>query len=165
MSLVGWPTPPAFEFREVWSVVADIQHPPTDVYQTIYYPEWAQRFYRASLTGARIIVEYAEQVDDGSADFRGDLLQALGDFGFHTSEMEFRLHPPKHQKYGKLVPLPAAVREEFLLAMTDQYNLYSVGRFATWRQILLDDVVKDVGKVSTWITQRNAYQRRLETGR
>jgi hypothetical protein len=164
MSLVGWPTPPAFEFREVWSVVATIIEPLVDVYQTVYYPEWGQPFYRASITGARLIVEYAEDPTKSGADPLTDTQGVLGDFGLSVGTV-CGLHTVKHQKYGKLVPLPAAVREEFLLAMTDQYNLYSVGRFATWRQILLDDVVKDVRKVATWITQRNAYQRRLETGR
>jgi hypothetical protein len=163
MTMVGWPEAPTFEFREVWSATFDVREPPTDVYQTIYYPEWSQPFYRASLTGARLILEYAEQPAAMGANTNADARSALSDFGILSPDLV--AHPTKHQKYGKLVPLPDRARQEFMLAMTDTYNLYSVGRFATWRQVLLDDVVHDVAKVATWITQRSSYQRRLDVGR
>jgi hypothetical protein len=90
-----------------------------------------------------------------------NVTDVLTDFGIPSSAT-FSVNPPKRQEYGKLVPLDKQERQTFILAMTDQYNCYSVGRFATWRQILLDDVVQDVRRVETWITQRSEYERRLD---
>jgi hypothetical protein len=65
-------------------------------------------------------------------------------------------------KYGKIVPLETEVRREVLRAITDQTCIYSLGRFATWRQVLLDDVVDDVLKIEGWMTSKSsAYQRAL----
>jgi hypothetical protein len=156
MKIVGWDNP-GFEWRPIWSVTATVTSPTVDLYQTVYYPEPDTAWYRASFTGARLILEYAKDPGDDWAD---DLTRVLRDLGLDHAAIT--AEHPKRQEYGKLLPLPDAVRQEFILAMTDEYNLYSVGRFATWRQILLDDVVKDVRLVERWITQRNSYQRRLE---
>jgi hypothetical protein len=171
MSIVGWPGA-NFRWRPIWSVRVDIQRPVTDVYQTVYYPEAEAPYYRASMTGDTLIIEYL--IDpDGMADslnratrvvtpiITKNVTDVLTDFGIPSSAT-FSVNPPKRQEYGKLVPLDKQERQTFILAMTDQYNCYSVGRFATWRQILLDDVVQDVRRVETWITQRSEYERRLD---
>lgn len=155
MSLVNWPTLPQFRYRAIWSVTAELPRI-VDVYQTIYYPG-PQPYYRASITGSRLILEYAEETGTPDKDHAREVLE---DFGL--SGIRYDLHDAKRQEYGKLLPISEAQRQEFILAMTDQYNIYSVGRFATWRQILLDDVVKDLHHVERWITQRNSYHRRLE---
>jgi hypothetical protein len=158
MRMVGWDAP-GFRWRAIWSVTITVRSPRADAYQTIYYPDPHVPWYRASITGHKIIVEFTEDpvyLQPPSWNI------ILDDFGF-PADVGIAISEPKRQEYGKLVPLPDAAREEFILAMTDQYNLYSVGRFATWRQILLDDVVQDVKKVERWITQRSSYHRRLHT--
>jgi hypothetical protein len=50
----------------------------------------------------------------------------------------------KHQLIGKMVPIDDHLRKEFMHHATSRYNIYSLGRFATWRPILLDDVVDDL---------------------
>jgi hypothetical protein len=45
--------------------------------------------------------------------------------------------------------------------MTDKFGVYSVGRYATWRQILLDDVVRDIEIVEGFVTQRDGYKKKL----
>jgi hypothetical protein len=171
MKLVDWPGT-QFRWRPIWSVVVDLQQPLVDVYQTIYYPEPDVPFYRASLTGNKLIIEYLAEpkgisdahVRTGAGPFSGYAGHAAGimtDFGL-PHDATFTVSPPKLQQYGKLVPLDKRECQTFILAMTDQYNCYSVGRFATWRQILLDDVVQDVRRVETWITQRTDYERRLD---
>lgn len=157
MKLVGW-EPPAFSWRPIWSVTVSFSRPKIDLYQTIYYPEPGVPWYRASITGNHIIIEYTSEPPEFES-----IAEIFDDFGIPGSEtILYHASKPKRQEYGKLLPLPESVRQEFILAMTDEYNLYSVGRFATWRQILLDDVVSDVRRVETWITQRNSYQRRLD---
>jgi len=67
------------------------------------------------------------------------------------------------QKYGKITPIDEKIRQEFIFEMTTRYNLYSVGRFATWRQLLLDDVVGDIQKVEQFIRGNSDYHRKMKT--
>jgi hypothetical protein len=170
MQMVGWPGA-KFRWRPIWSIIVHVQRPLVDVYQTIYYPEPDAPYYRASMTGDKLIIEYL--VDPGARPIVNQSTRTehnaitrhvdsvLEDFGIPT-DATYTVSPPKRQEYGKLVPLDKQERQTFVLAMTDEYNCYSVGRFATWRQILLDDVVQDVRRVETWITQRTDYERRLD---
>ena len=156
MKIVGWDGSTfAFSYRPVWSLTATIPVPRVDIFQTIYYPEPDMPCYRASFTGNRLIIEYMDDPAEYTA-----VLEVLADFGL-TTEVEGMSITIKRQEYGKLLPMNETARQEFILAMTDEYNLYSVGRFATWRQILLDDVVNDVHVVEQLISQRSTYQQRL----
>lgn len=161
MKLAGWDNP-GFQWRPVWSQTVDLG-PGIDVYQTIYYPEPDAPQYRASITGSKFIIEW---MNDPRSTFP-DIIGALEDFGINMLERadDPKIYAVKRQEYGKLLPLVNDdVRKEFILAMTDEYNIYSVGRFATWRQILLDDVVHDITHVETMISQRSAYYHRLHNG-
>lgn len=166
MEIAGWPDKPEFTYRAVWSVTVHIENPPVDVYQTIYYPEPDVPYYRASLTGSRLIMEFFR--DPAPEDDRSMVSistgQVLRDFGLPT-DLRASYGLPKHQRFGKLMPMDDRKRQEFILAMSDEFNVYSVGRFATWRQILLDDVVSDVRTVEKMITQRSTYQRRLSSAK
>ena len=71
------------------------------------------------------------------------------DFGFRVKKLTNIL--TTKQKYGKIRPIDENVRQNFIYTLTEKYNIYSVGRFATWRQLLLDDVVKDIQLVEEFI--------------
>ena len=163
MDMVNWPDQPAFPHCEVWS--STVLLPETvDVYQTIYYPG-REPYYRASITGRRLIIEYMSHPDvaneDGSPET--DVTDVLCDFGLDGGVDPSSIPGPdiKYHKYGKLLPVDEDVRRAFILAMTDQYALYSLGRFATWRQLLLDDIVHDVKVIEGFIAQRSRYTQRL----
>lgn len=159
MDFVHWKDKPVFDYKSIVSLRAKIDRPDTDLYQTIYYPDINLPFYRASITGSELIVEYpAKRLH--SEDVESDVQYVMKDFGMQNiATWSFVAY--KDQKYGKLMPIEDdEARRRFILSMTDKYNVYSLGRFATWRQILLDDVVKDVGQIKQWITQRDGYSRR-----
>jgi hypothetical protein len=61
------------------------------------------------------------------------------------------------QKYGKISPVEDAVRKQLLFQLTHEHNIYSLGRFATWRNILLDDVVDDIGAIKKLLKANSAY--------
>ena len=61
------------------------------------------------------------------------------------------------QKYGKIAPIDDAVRKQLLFRLTHEHNIYSLGRFATWRNILLDDVVDDITMIKKLLKANNAY--------
>jgi hypothetical protein len=154
MKLVGWKTVPKFESRKVWSVRATLDR--CDVYQTIYYPDPELECYRASITGNLLIVECLScpvQLDKV-------LWRVMGDFGIVKPAKRIEV---KEQEYGKLIPPddPSELRR-FVLFLTDQYRIYSLGRFATWRQILLDEVVNDIHVIERLIEFRDGYRANLE---
>jgi hypothetical protein len=145
-----------FKFKPVWSARSIIRIPTVRLCQTIYYPG-IEQFYRASITGQQLILEYTEEPRDVDADMR----EVLGHFGiWPLMGIAWETPDVKLQKFGKLLPIPEEERQRFILAMSDRYNIYSLGRFATWRQILLDDVAHDVEVIENFISQRSSFSRR-----
>ena len=47
--------------------------------------------------------------------------------------------------------------------MTNKYKIYSVGRFATWRQLLLDDLINDLKMIDSFITSDSNYSRLIHS--
>lgn len=123
--------PPEFSYAQIavrrWHV------PKADVFQTVYFSDPDTTLYRASMTGDLLIAEYMQAADDY------DLFQAFG-----LSEKDCRLHDRNKQRYGKIAPIDERWRRAFILNASMQHNVYSLGRFATWRNILADDVLHDI---------------------
>jgi hypothetical protein len=128
-----------------------------DVHQTVYFPDPDIPLYRASITGDLVIAEstpalfnetipttralFSKADDDNTALF--DLLNAAFgvDMDSATSLGE------TEQKYGKIAPVPDDARKQILFKLTHDHNIYSLGRFAIWSNILLDDVANDIAVV------------------
>lgn len=169
MKIVGWSDVPAFKYQQITSLTADIIAPDIDVYQTIYYPYDNIPAYRASITGRRLIIEFIyNSLFDFNSCSEKDLELSAKTYLMHfigsrvSGAARLENIKFKHQKYGKLISSTGKLGKEFILAMTDLYRIYSLGRFATWRQILMDDVVKDVRVIEQLIDQRDSYGRRLK---
>jgi hypothetical protein len=139
-----------FEFAKSPIRVARYRLPKgTQAYQTIYFPEESLRAFRASITGDLLIVESMTGAPlfefswGMGADLEIDMVTAA--FGIDYADLEDL--GAVDQKYGKIVEVPRAQREAILYELTRDFNVFSIGRFATWRNILLDDVVKDIAMV------------------
>ena len=118
--------------------------PACDVYQTIYFPDPDLSLYRASITGRTLIVEFAgsEAPDD-----RAECYVAIGDaFGLRFT-LGWKALDEVKQHYGKIAEIDEDARRRILFRLTHEHQIFSLGRFATWRNILLDDVVKDIDVV------------------
>ncbi len=155
IEMVGWQQDPGFSFRTIWTI--NLQLPNCEVYQTIYYPEAAKPQYRASITGGKLTIECSLSPENPGSVVK----EVLGDFGIQARYESMTLYT-REQKYGKLAPLsnPEAARS-FILYLTERYRIYSLGRFATWRQLLLDSVVHDIGVIERLIECRDGYSRAL----
>lgn len=125
-----------------------------DVYQTVYYPKDDTSVYRATLTGEDLILE---SIGDLS---HNHVCNVLDSFGLLTTDLDIESdgayidldkHIQSTQQYGKISPIDDKARREFMLKLTMEHNIYSVGRFACWRNILLDDVYEDNFKIRTMI--------------
>ena len=60
------------------------------------------------------------------------------------------------------MPIDDKIRKDFIYTLTEKYNIFSVGRFATWRQLLLDDVVNDISVIERLIANNSNYNFRKE---
>lgn len=129
------------------------------IYQTVYFPTWKYGLYRASITDDLLILEFVRDTEDND-EWIADVTRAFWLDPAVRGVIENRLADAEQhrgiigtQKYGKITPLPSSVRKALLLYLTAQFNIYSIGRFATWRNILLDDVVRDARLVKGMMTQ------------
>lgn len=148
VGLTNEPTPMNIRFRHEPIVVKRWRLAEHEVFQTIYFPSPQTSLYRASVTGDLLIAEYAGASDD--YDF-------FAAFGLDPSEA---LPIEKvSQRYGKIAPLEDdAWRKAFIFNLTSQRAIFSLGRFATWRNILMDDVLKDIGVLKK-LMNSSAYDR------
>lgn len=121
-----------------------------DVFQTVYFPERHLDVYRASITGNLLIVESKSDTYSGEDEYAVNCA-----FGLHQEQAQ----PIERvqQKYGKIAPIDEALRKQILFKLTHDHRIYSLGRFATWRNILLDDVVDDIAAIKRLVKANNSY--------
>lgn len=150
---------PTFSSREGWTLKARIAQ--CEAYATLYVPNPAYPFHRVSITGDQLIVELSgeghnplnnEMIAYTAAYLMGLKPREEGDD--HTL-FDIEVH---QQKYAKIIPIDERQRKMFMAFATDNYNIFSLGRFATWRPgLLLDDLVKDVLLIEKWIKDGSNY--------
>lgn len=128
-----------------------------DLYQTIYFPDNRLKVYRASITGSLLIVESI----DGPTGVQ-DLEVVRSVFGLGLREVLWETPDHSVQQYGKITPLDTALRQAILLRLSHEYNVFSLGRFATWRNLLLDDLPQDADRIRG-LLRMSEYERRLES--
>lgn len=173
MDLLEWGERPQFGFVHGFNLKAKIRK--TEAYCSLYVPNPEYLFNRISITGDELIVEYSfpsatkEEVlasyglwDKGViATELNKALMLLGIREYYCNDEDsFIVGEPelKLQQYSKILPIDEILRREFLHWATDEFNIFSLGRFATWRPgLLLDDLVKDIRLIESWISTQNKY--------
>ena len=106
------------------------------VYQTVYFPFADTPVYRASITDSTLIVESVEEPTPGH------MYRVFAAFGLEWNPSAIYSTTP--QEYGKILDIERLKRRHLMAKLSDDYGIYSLGRFATWRNILLDDVADDI---------------------
>jgi len=134
--------------------------PDCDVYQTIYFPDPAMGMYRASITGSLLTIESVAMVPSNTDIPQVELETALEAFGikYVTTTPERISHK---QSYGKILPVDNLARKALLHRLTQDWGIWSLGRFGTWRNILLDDVYEDIAHIRR-MQQQTLYDYSLE---
>lgn len=127
-----------------------------DVFQTIYFPHPETGLYRASITGDTLICESMMDYE-GEPDDELQLFEILEAFGLKGSVDPI---DTVEQRYGKIAPVDEQTRRGTLFDLTHLHKVYSLGRFATWRNILLDDVVQDIEVIKRLMKSGSAYDHR-----
>lgn len=134
----------SLEFKHSSIIVDRFHVQDCDVFQTLYFPHPQFAVYRATLTGDLLTVESYKQCSSA------ELNMVLIAFGLTASSIvPFEVGHKQH--YGKIVPVPDGERKALLHLLTQQFGIYTLGRFGVWKNILLDDVFDDISVVRKMI--------------
>jgi hypothetical protein len=109
--------------------------------------------------GDIVISEFVRKPDSAIGPHLMSVL--LDDFGIKPESIVDMKQ--SEQYYGKIRPIDEDLRKQFIFEMTTKYGIYSLGRFATWRQLLLDDVVDDLQHIERFIRARSDYARLMHS--
>jgi len=108
-----------------------------DMYTTVYYPDDDISVYRASITGKTLIIESKDEIDN---EYLGIVLKSMGlDSSIIEIEMGNHIQP-----MGKLSDVNDSERRVMIYKMSHDHGVFSLGRFALHKNILLDDVAHDI---------------------
>lgn len=136
---------PSFSYAPI--VVRRWRIPNADVFQTVYFPSTDTSLYRVSITGDLLIAEYVEKEDDYY------FWDALGIAPADVESIE-----TTKQRFGKIAKIDELWRKRFIFELSHRYGIFSLGRFGTWRNLLMDDVLKDIGVIKKLINT-SSYER------
>ena len=153
MNIVGWKDVPTFKIKPIWVIKAVVNQVDSCINQTIYFPG-CEPYYRATLSGGKLIIECSREPEIGTTIIKKVLV------AFGIESWSFAVESKTEQKFGKITKIDDDIRKAFMYHMTQKYGVYSLGRFATWRNILLDDVIDDCLKIKTMINS-NEYEQKL----
>lgn len=150
------------EFHSAKIITTSAEVPNSGVYQTVYFPSDAYGLYRATLAGTQLTCEWTgdESAATGDVDLAcRDVAEA---FGYEplfdaVSQSLGNFHT---QTFGKLLPIDENLRKTLVSQLTQRCGIYSLGRFATWRNILLDDVVHDAAVIKR-LASASFYERQI----
>jgi NAD(P)-binding Rossmann-like domain len=116
-----------------------------DAYVSVLFPG-PEPYSRATITGDQLIIEFPGSLKENYS--LDNVYEHLGIYGAIKSNDNF-----KKQDYFKIIDIEDADRKKFQRWATVNHNVYSLGRYATWRpKLLLDDLVQDIRKIEGWIT-------------
>lgn len=126
-----------------------------DIYQTYYYTDPDLLPYRASLTKDILIIESRWEIKSE------DIYEVLRSFGLTGIDYEIEINNYE-QPNGKMTKIDESKRRQIIFELTHKFNIYSLGRFAVWRNLVLDEVYDDIFKIRRMINEDNYGKLRIE---
>lgn len=152
MKLLMYPVIPSFEWRPGYVVKGKVAN--CDAFVSLLIPDPDIRFSRVSITGDELIIEFTGEMPADIEDqpkLNGIIASAATILGLRPTTMISNVECHA-QRYAKIAPINDDERKAFMHWATDKFNIYSLGRFATWRpNLLLDDLVNDIRLIDRWI--------------
>lgn len=129
---------PEFNGRKPKPIMVSRYHiPDCDVFMTYYFTDPTIGVYRASIDGGTLIIESMWEITDD--DYK-EVKRAFGLTGMILKPIVENFQ----QHNGKMTPIDERSRRDFIVNATITHGIYSLGRFATWRNLVLDDVYHDL---------------------
>lgn len=154
MHILDYPDKPDFHYKPIWTINCVLKD--VDVYQTAYVPYLSTMPYRVSITGNKMTLEFATgTVADVEDEAEGALCYfAHKLFGIVPSYSNVTI---RQQPYGKIIPINEDIRRAFIMWASDNFGIYSLGRYAIWKSVLLDDLIDDMHIIDQLIKGRSIY--------
>lgn len=145
-----------FRYRSAFNLRWQVEG--VELYCSQYYPGLDLPISRVSVTGDEVIAELQmdkvptqEHVDE----FVELAMAALGLSDMKIVDDSIACYP---QKYAKIIEINDYERRKFIMWASREYNIFSLGRFATWRpKLLLDDIVNDVRVIQRLVNTGDSY--------
>ncbi len=131
-----------------------------DVHQTIYYP-CSGDVYRATIEGNDLIIESLAPIGHKTLS-RTLPERVLKSFSLFKIGREFMGEREQHR--GKITSIGDNFRKHFIRQLTEESNVYSLGRYATWRNIGMDDILKDIFQIRK-LMSADKYDRALSASK
>lgn len=139
-------------YNEIYVTTLNLKIP-CDVHQTVYFPEPSCEVYRATLEGEKLIIECTDPIT------MDDIEWIPGIFALQDSDW-YLLDMNHEQRIGKIAPIDDKLRKDTIQYITEHYNIYSLGRTAIWKNILLDDCLQDIQRIQEMMN-KSKYDRML----
>lgn len=151
------------EFKSVHGFNINARLHKVDAYVSLYVSNPHYLFNRISITGNRLTIEYSGfNVENKNDDFiEKQTRDAIELLGIYHPDIIKEQPTIKKQSYSKILPIDEDVRKRFIMWATDKHQIYSLGRYATWRpSLLLDDLIQDIRVIKGLIAGKSSYQYR-----
>jgi len=130
----------------------------SSVHQTLYVPSLVLSTYRVTLQEQEIIYESTNGPPDDSEQY-----MLANQFGIRSTELgEQEVFT---QPMGKMLPIDEDLRRMAIMTLSQSYNIFSFGRFAIWKPIRTDHLVKDIEVIKRMMTiedKRRSYESRID---
>ena len=128
------------EFRNFPIFVTKVKYdiPTIGVHQTIYFPGDETPAYRATLEYGTLTVESVNQPANDLEIFE----KAFGLTGIKPVNSA-----GGSQTLGKIVDIDEVERKRLLNYFTTKHKIFSLGRYAIWKNIKTDDLIKDLRRI------------------
>lgn len=150
MKLLGWQPQSDFRWRSGNNFLVQLEG--VDAYCSLYVPDPTFPAARISITGDQMIAECYGGPWKPRDEFKF-AEQCAEKVGLHPSQLG--AIEERQQTYAKILPIDEQERRAFILWASQEFGIYSLGRFATWRPgLLMDDVVNDVRVIQRLISNR-----------
>jgi len=119
---------------------------PSTVHQTIYVPEFEYRTYRMTIERDNLIIEAHEmQADETEINY---LVKFFG-----ISPHNLCPNPEEHKmENGKIECLDDLARKKYIMKLTQDFSIYSFGRYGIWKPIRSEDMISDLERLKYLIS-------------
>lgn len=152
-----------FNSQSGWVIKAKLNN--VDAFVSLYDPRPYTRWSRASITGDELAIEFPRHEPKLEVDSHWRIADAsnfwnemLTQFGLAPEQLRHDTVTVKKQPYAKIIETDNEKRLAFTHWATDKFNIYSLGRFATWRPgLLMDDLVNDIRLIDRWTDRKSLY--------
>jgi hypothetical protein len=118
----------------------------SEVNQTFYVITASNPIYRITIQFNQLIVESMRDVGID------DIKSLLCVIGLESEFVDLEVPKVVMSPYGKISPIDEDIRRRIIMKLTNDYKIFSFGRYAVWKpKLMIDDLLEDAEKINRQI--------------